>query len=110
MRQMDTTSPSISVIICTYNRYESLAKTLQGLARLQVPSGLIWESIVVNNNSSDQTSKTVKTFMSREAGLPVRYVFEALAGLSHARNSGVRESRGKSSPSSMTMWFSPAIG
>ena len=95
MREMDTTSPSISVVICTYNRYESLARTLQGLARLQVPSGLIWESIIVDNNSSDQTSKTVKSFMSREAGLTVRYVFEPLPGLSHARNSGVRESQGK---------------
>jgi glucosyl-dolichyl phosphate glucuronosyltransferase len=91
---MQTTSPLISVIICTYNRYESLARTLEGLAQLRVPPELMWELIIIDNNSSDQTLETVKSFMSRDAALRLKYVFEPVPGLSQARNRGIRESQG----------------
>ena len=94
MRKMETNPPLISVIICTYNRCESLAKTVEGLARMSMTPDLMWELIIVDNNSSDHTSETVKSLISRETALRLKYVFEPAPGLSHARNRGVRESQG----------------
>jgi glucosyl-dolichyl phosphate glucuronosyltransferase len=94
VRKMETDSPFISVIICTYNRCESLVKTLEGLARMSILPDLMWELIVVDNNSSDHTSETVKSLINRETSLRLKYVFEPVPGLSQARNRGVRESQG----------------
>ncbi len=83
----------ISVIICTYNRAESLKETLDALAKLTAPSPG-FEVIVVNNNSSDATPEVVKA-AAEGASFPVKYVFEPKQGLSHARNSGIEEARGE---------------
>jgi glucosyl-dolichyl phosphate glucuronosyltransferase len=83
----------ISVIVCTYNRSESLAKTLGSLAQLLPPAGTPWELIVVDNNSKDDTAEVVSKF-SQASSLSVRYVLERNQGLSHARNAGVRRARG----------------
>lgn len=83
----------LSVIICTYNRSESLRRTLKSLEAMSVPPDLSWELIVVDNNSKDDTRATVEDF-ARTSGLNVRYFFEPEQGLSHARNTGVRESKG----------------
>jgi len=94
MSKKETTSPLVSVIICTYNRCESLAKTLEGLARMSVPSDLTWELLVIDNNSSDRTSETVRSFTSCGTALPLKYFFEPIPGLSYARNHGIQESHG----------------
>jgi glycosyltransferase involved in cell wall biosynthesis len=84
----------ITVTVCTHNRARSLQRTLASLAQMNVPPDVTWELIVVDNNSSDDTRSVVEEF-ARTSGLNVRYVFEAKQGLSHARNTGVREARGK---------------
>lgn len=83
----------ISVIVCTYNRSESLRRTLVSLAQLQAPSDTPWELLVVDNNSTDETAEVVETF-SRSSSFPVRYAFAGNKGLSHARNEGIRVARG----------------
>jgi glycosyltransferase involved in cell wall biosynthesis len=83
----------ISVIICTYNRCEALRRALQSLDAMSVPAYLNWEVIVVDNNSTDITSMTVREFRQKSR-LPLRYVFEKTQGLSHARNTGIRNARG----------------
>jgi glucosyl-dolichyl phosphate glucuronosyltransferase len=83
----------ISVIVCTYNRSESLRKTLGSLAQLWAPAGTSWELIVVDNNSTDDTAEVVKTFAAASS-FSVRYVFEINQGLSHARNAGINAARG----------------
>ncbi len=83
----------ISVIVCTYNRSESLRKTLSSLAHLSTPAGTPWELIVVDNNSIDDTAEVVKTF-SAASSLSARYIFEINQGLSHARNAGIRVAQG----------------
>ena len=93
MDKTETAAPSISVIICTYNRCESLANTLEALAQMSVPSDLTWELLLIDNNSSDRTSETVRSFTSRETALPLKYFFEPVPGLSYARNRGIQESR-----------------
>ena len=83
----------ISVVVCTYNRSQSLRKTLDSLADQLLPAESPWELIVVDNNSKDDTAEVVSKF-SRTSSLSVRYVFEMNQGLSHARNTGVRAARG----------------
>lgn len=81
----------ISAIICTRNRAASLDRALTSATRLRVPPGLAWELIVVDNGSSDTTAAVVASFADR---LPIRHVFEPVAGLSNARNRGVAEAQG----------------
>jgi glycosyltransferase involved in cell wall biosynthesis len=83
----------ITVIVCTYNRCQSLAKTLDSLAASKLPEAVDWEVLVVDNNSIDQTREVVEDFCTRYHER-FRYVFEPRQGKSHALNTGIRESRG----------------
>lgn len=81
-----------SVIVCTYNRARSLARTLNSLQAQLVPGGVEWEVVVVDNNSSDDTRAMLATL---EANCPrLHYVHEPQQGLAHARNRGIAASRG----------------
>jgi len=84
----------VSVILCTYNRCESLERTLDSITRLSVPEAVEWEILVVDNNSSDHTRETVQVFCSRYPRR-FRYLFEPKQGKSYALNAGVREARGE---------------
>jgi len=90
---MESGQPFITVIICTRNRAASLARTLDSLvsARANYPED-DWELLVVDNGSTDDTAATIERYGDR---LPVRRILEAQAGLSNARNAGVRGSKGK---------------
>lgn len=83
-----------SVVICTYNRSTHLKNVLKSLSEQIVPENLEWEIIVVDNNSIDDTSKVVKDF-GNSSGTPIKYLKEEKQGLSHARNRGIMESKGK---------------
>ena len=83
----------ISVIVCTYNRAESLRQTLDAISKIDMPmSGM--EVLVVDNNSRDQTPEVVQA-AAAGALFPIRRVFEPNQGLSHARNRGIAEARGQ---------------
>ncbi len=79
-----------SVIICTYNRCQSLRRTLETLSLMTVPLGLDWELLIVDNNSKDVTKQTCADF---EKKLPLRYLFESKQGKSHALNFAVAEAK-----------------
>jgi len=81
----------VSVAICTWNRSALLRQTLDDVTRLEVPEGVAWEVLVVNNNCTDDTPRVLEAFAGR---LPLRVVFERKQGLSSARNAAVREARG----------------
>ncbi|MDW8322987.1 MAG: glycosyltransferase [Burkholderiales bacterium] len=81
-----------SIIVCTYNRAESLRDTLQALRAQAVAPERTWEVIVVDNNSHDHTPQVVEEMRGSWPGL--RYAYEPAQGLSHARNRGIREARG----------------
>jgi glycosyltransferase involved in cell wall biosynthesis len=85
---------NISVIICSYNRWQSLAKTLESVAASTVSSSLEWEVLVVDNNSTDRTRELADEFCRRYPN-QFRYIFEAQQGKSHALNTGIREARGE---------------
>jgi glycosyltransferase involved in cell wall biosynthesis len=79
---------NVSVIISTYNRCESLRRTLQTCCELEIPRGVTWELLVVDNNSHDATRQVCESFAGR---LPLRHTFEPRQGVSCARNRGVAE-------------------
>lgn len=83
----------VSVIICTYNRSQTLRETLDSLLRMVGVKTIIWELIVVDNNSSDGTRDVVEQF-TRTAALDIHYVRETRPGLSYARNTGIETARG----------------
>jgi glycosyltransferase involved in cell wall biosynthesis len=76
-----------SIIVCTYNRADSLKDTLHALRAQQARMDRKWEVIVVDNNSKDHTRAVVEEV---QQGWPsLRYEFHSVQGLSHARNHGV---------------------
>ena len=55
----------------------------------------IWECVVVNNNSTDDTAERVTTFAKEHSDINIRLVEELQQGLSYARNRGITESKGQ---------------
>lgn len=86
-------SISVSVIICTRNRCEALARTLASVKRLDISAASGFELVVVDNASADDTKGVVSGFAA-SAPFEVVYVLERGKGLSHARNRGLKESSG----------------
>lgn len=82
----------ITVILCTYNRCESLAKAMQSVIASEVPDSLEWEVLVIDNNSTDKTREVVEEFC-RQFPLRFRYLRESKQGKSNALNSGIRASK-----------------
>ena len=80
----------ISVILCTYNRCESLTRTLESVAASQMPESVDWQVLIVDNNSKDETRRVAESFCRREPS-HFSYVFEAQQGKSSALNRGIRE-------------------
>jgi glycosyltransferase involved in cell wall biosynthesis len=84
---------NVTVIVCTYNRCQSLAKALDSVAASVLPDSVGWEVLVVDNNSKDRTREVVETYCRRYPR-QFRYLFESKQGKSHALNSGILEARG----------------
>jgi glucosyl-dolichyl phosphate glucuronosyltransferase len=84
----------ISLIVCTYNRCESLPRALESIALSEIPDSIEWEVLVVDNNSRDRTREAVEAFVARFPGR-FRYLFEPRQGLSNARNAGIAAAQGR---------------
>jgi glycosyltransferase involved in cell wall biosynthesis len=78
---------SFTVAICTYNRADSLDKTLESLCAAKKPDAP-WELLVIDNNSKDHTAAVARQFEER---LPLRYIFELQQGQTFARNRAIVE-------------------
>ncbi|HEX4947211.1 MAG TPA: glycosyltransferase [Blastocatellia bacterium] len=87
----------ISVLICTRNRAASLRETLKAVFALAPPAGYEYEVVVIDNGSTDGTRVVIAELI---AGLPLhqdkrlRYGYEPMPGLSHARNAALRIAQG----------------
>jgi glycosyltransferase involved in cell wall biosynthesis len=84
--------PTLSTIICTYNRCSVLEQTLASCQKLRIPDGLTWELLVIDNNSKDQTREVVERF---HGSLPICYLFEPRQGKTCALNLALREAKGE---------------
>ncbi len=83
----------ISVILSTYNRFKTLAITLQSLCQQETDGSFDYEIIVVDNNSQDQTKETIESFAKENS--KIYYVFEPKQGISNARNAGINNATGE---------------
>jgi glycosyltransferase involved in cell wall biosynthesis len=79
--------PLISVVICTLNRADRLAKALASVLGQEGD----FEILVVDNGSTDRTSDVVHEMPSTK----IRYLVEPVLGLCHARNRGWRAAFGR---------------
>jgi glycosyltransferase involved in cell wall biosynthesis len=83
--------PFVTVAICTFNRAALLETTFTSLLDL-APVPAEWELLVVDNASTDGTQAVCAAFAER---LPMRVVYEPVAGLSNARNCALDAARGQ---------------
>lgn len=81
----ETAAPRVSVVVCAYNAVATITECLDALERLDYPD---FEVIVVNDGSTDGTGAAAARYRS------VRVIDTPNAGLSAARNVGLRHSTG----------------
>ena len=82
-------APLVSVVVPTYNRAYCLARTIDSALGQTHPSV---EVIVVDDGSVDETAEMVAARYGSDAR--VRLIRQANAGVSAARNTGLRVARG----------------
>jgi glycosyltransferase involved in cell wall biosynthesis len=82
----------VSVIICCYNSAWVIERTLESL-RKQVVDGVLWEMILIDNNSSDYTAAVFNQFQLENPRLATQFVFEKKQGLSNARIAGYESAK-----------------
>jgi glycosyltransferase involved in cell wall biosynthesis len=83
----------LSVAICTFNRAAFLDDALRSFAATDKLSDIPFELLVIDNNSGDSTRSVVERWAARSK-FPLRYVFEGKQGLSVARNRAIKEMAG----------------
>ncbi|MBR4969563.1 MAG: glycosyltransferase family 2 protein, partial [Alistipes sp.] len=66
----------LSIIISTYNNAKSLERTLNSVAKQDADKS-VWECIVVNNNSTDDTALRVSEFAKNHSEINIRLVDES---------------------------------
>lgn len=62
------------------------------MEKTNVPQGISWELIVVNNACTDDTDRVLEKFRDR---LPLKRLFESNAGQTYARNCAINAAQGK---------------
>jgi glycosyltransferase involved in cell wall biosynthesis len=77
--------PQISAVICTHNRDPYLGAAIDSLLHQKFDGE--YEVIVIDNASSDRTREVVESRLSHPR---LRYIHEAVLGLSVARNTGAK--------------------
>jgi glucosyl-dolichyl phosphate glucuronosyltransferase len=84
---------SVSIIICTRNRADSLKPTLESLGQLEIPTNYSAELIVVDNDSADGTAQLLQTLHLPK--LPLRYINERTPGKSNCLNTALAAAHGE---------------
>jgi glycosyltransferase involved in cell wall biosynthesis len=84
---------NITVVLCTYNRCESLKEVLDDLLSQNTEGLFDYEIIVVDNNSNDATRATVASFIDKFKER-IKYLFEPAQGKSYALNTGIKSAQG----------------
>jgi glycosyltransferase involved in cell wall biosynthesis len=81
----------IDAILPTYNRAELLSQALDSALNAAVPDGYDVQTIIVDNNSTDDTKTVAQDYVNRY-GAKFRYLFEPRQGRHHALNCGISHS------------------
>jgi len=80
----------ISVIIPAHNSEKTIEQCIESILK---QTGVDFEVIVVDNNSTDRTKKIIKKFCQIDAR--IKYVFESQQGRGAARNAGLAVAKGE---------------
>lgn len=89
-----TSTPVLSVVICTHSRADYLAGAVESVIAQGVDPALYELLIIDNNADSNKATHAVAVGAARDnPAVTVRYVLETTIGLSHARNRGIGEAR-----------------
>ena len=80
----------ISIAICTYRRPECVGFALESL-RLQSSLLSDWAVLLIENDNA-ASSELIELCQQFNSKLPLRHIVENKIGLSHARNTAIRES------------------
>jgi len=84
--------PLISVVICTYNRYDVLKKAIDSLTKQSLDDEK-FEILVIDNTPNAEDGKGALAKKEFESIKNLTYVFEKTPGLSNARNVGYKLAR-----------------
>ncbi|QKQ73647.1 hormogonium polysaccharide biosynthesis glycosyltransferase HpsE [Nostoc sp. TCL240-02] len=96
MVNLSSESLDISIAIPAYNGATRLPKVLDKLLTQIGVEKLNWEIIIVDNNSSDNTSEIIQNYQKiYDINCRLRYFLEPKQGAAFARLRAVREARGK---------------
>lgn len=87
---MSPSQYTIDVVIPAYNAGAFITQTLQSVLLQDAP---IHSVIVVNDGSSDDTQSQVRAFQEQHPQLKIVLIDQMNAGLSAARNAGIRHSQ-----------------
>jgi len=88
---MPNREKGLTLAICTHNGKERLQPTLDHIFAQQVPPGIAWEVLLVDNLSTDGTAEWLKQNYSPDSACPVRVVREEKLGAIHARERAIEE-------------------
>ena len=84
----------LSIIICSYNRASYIEAAFDSLYNQS--SGLeSFETIIVDNNSTDNTADVFKNWRASHANGSFTYLTETKQGASFARNTGAAQAKGQ---------------
>lgn len=84
--------PTVSVVIPTWNRRRELAAAIESVLAQTLP---VDEMIIVDDGSTDDTWDSLKAMPQRIGRIGVRVVRQQNAGVSAARNAGIRLASGE---------------
>ena len=83
----------VSIIICCYNSENLIEETLRHILEQKTPKDFLYQIILVDNNSNDNTSEVASVFWEKSnSRFPLKIIKEPKPGLGHARKTGVLES------------------
>jgi glycosyltransferase involved in cell wall biosynthesis len=81
-------APFFSIITPTYNRAKFITKAIESVLN---QSFCDWEYIIIDDGSTDNTSEIIASFDDKR----IIYIFQENQERSHARNHGIKLSKGK---------------
>ncbi|AFZ03149.1 hormogonium polysaccharide biosynthesis glycosyltransferase HpsE [Calothrix sp. PCC 6303] len=85
-----------TVAVPTYNGEKRLPELLERLKNQINTENLTWEIIIVDNNSTDNTAKLVKSYQENwQFPYQLKYLLETKQGAAHARKLAVAQAKGK---------------
>ena len=85
----------VSVIICCYNSAAHLPDTLKHLAMQRVPAGILWEVIVIDNASTDNTFQVAAQEWEKYIipNVSFQLLTQPIPGKSHAYKIGIEAAK-----------------